>query len=120
MESDQHPIVLDEFPERVLLLVRSWDEHVVAVPVQGGPDKSERLGRELTPCTTVQRLAQKLHLLRRRRTSNAGDSVASEAPRDTSGTFNGPALRPMRNPRTTGAKWCSATPKKMATLMQLW
>ena len=42
----------------------SWDERVVALPAQGGPDKSERRGRELTPCT-VQRLAEKAHAQRR-------------------------------------------------------
>ena len=65
VESDQQPIVLDEFPERVALLVRSWDERVAALPAQGGPDKLERRGRELTPCTTVQRLAEKAHAQRR-------------------------------------------------------
>ena len=65
VESDQQPIVLDEFPERVVLLVRSWDERVDALPAQGDPDKLERRGRELTPCTTVQRLAEKAHAQRR-------------------------------------------------------
>ena len=36
----------------------------MAFPAQGGPDKSERRGRELTPCT-VQRLAEKAHAQRR-------------------------------------------------------
>ena len=50
---------------------------------------------------------------------NAKDSAASETPSDRSGTFNGPALRLTRNPRTTGAKWCSPTPKKVTTPTQL-
>ena len=61
VESDQQPIVLDEFPQRVVLLVRSWDDCVVALPAQGGPDKPERRARELIPCKTVQRLAEKAH-----------------------------------------------------------
>ena len=65
VESDQQPIVSEEFPERVVLLVRSWDKSVVALPTKGGPDKSERRGRELTPCATVQRLAEKAHTQRR-------------------------------------------------------
>ena len=65
VESHQSPIVLDEFPERMGLLVRSWNERVVALPAQGGPDKPERRGRELTPCMTVQRLAEKAHSQRR-------------------------------------------------------
>ena len=44
VESHQHPIVLDEFPERVVLLVRSWDERVVVLPAEGGPGKPERPG----------------------------------------------------------------------------
>ena len=63
--SDQQPIVLDEVPERVVLLMRSWNERVVALPAQGGPDKPERCGREHTPCTTVKRLAKKAHAQRR-------------------------------------------------------
>ena len=113
VESDQQPMVLDEFPERVVLLVRSWDERVTAVPAQGGPDKSERRGLERTPCTIVHRLMEKPHAQRL-------GSVVSEAPRDTSGTFKGPALRPTRNPRTRGVKGCSPTPRKVTTLMQLW
>ena len=65
LESNQQVIVLDEFPERVVLLVRSWGERVVALPAQGSADKSECCGRELTPCTTVQRLAKKAHAQRR-------------------------------------------------------
>ena len=65
LASDQQPIVLDEFPERLVLLVQSWDECIVALPAQGGSGKSERLGRELIPCTTVQRLAEKAHAQRR-------------------------------------------------------
>ena len=61
VESDQRPIALDEFPERMALLVRSWDERVVALPTPLGPGKSERFGRWLTPCTPVQRLAEKAH-----------------------------------------------------------
>ena len=57
-------VSLDEFPERVVLLVRSWDERVVALPAQGGPDKPERRGCELTRCTPVQRLAEKAHAQR--------------------------------------------------------
>ena len=65
VESDQQPILLDEFPQRVVLLVRSWDDRVVALPARGGPDKPERHGREGTPCTPVQRLAEKAHAQRR-------------------------------------------------------
>ena len=32
MQPDQQPIVLDEFPDRVVLLVLSWDERIVAWP----------------------------------------------------------------------------------------
>ena len=64
-EPDQRPIVLDRFPERVVLLVRSWDERAVALPTPGGPGKSERLGRAPTPWTPVQRLAEKAHTQRR-------------------------------------------------------
>ena len=35
------------------------------VAYQGGPDKPERRGCELTPCTTVQRVAEKAHAQRR-------------------------------------------------------
>ena len=66
VESDQQPIVLDDFPERVVLTVLSWGQRVVALPAQSGPDDSERRGRERTPCTTVQRLAEKAHAQRRR------------------------------------------------------
>ena len=65
VESDQRPIVLDEFPERVVLLVRSWDERVVARRALVGTSKSERRGRQLTPCALVQRLAEKPHAQRR-------------------------------------------------------
>ena len=61
VEYDQQPIVLDEFLERVVLLVRSWDERVVALPAQGGPDKSAGRCRAVTPCAPVQRLAEKAH-----------------------------------------------------------
>ena len=37
VESDQQPLVLDEFPERAVLLVRSWDERIVDLLAQGGP-----------------------------------------------------------------------------------
>ena len=63
-ESDQQPAVLDEFAERAVLLVRSWDERVVALSAQGGPGKSERRVCELAPCTTVQSLAEKAHAQR--------------------------------------------------------
>ena len=53
VESGQQAPAFDEFPEHVVLLVRSWDERVVALPAQGGPDKSERRSRELTPCMIV-------------------------------------------------------------------
>ena len=53
--------MLDEFPERVVLLVCSWAERVIALPAQGAPDQSERRGRHLTPCTTGQLLAEKAH-----------------------------------------------------------
>ena len=33
-KSEQQPIVLDEFPERVVPLVQSWDERVVALPTR--------------------------------------------------------------------------------------
>ena len=36
VEANQRRIVLDEFPERVVLLVRLWDERVVAWPTRGG------------------------------------------------------------------------------------
>ena len=65
VESDQRPIVLDEFPGLVVLLVRSWDKRVVALPAQGGPGKSERCGCEVTPCIPVQRLAEEAHAQRR-------------------------------------------------------
>ena len=60
-ESDQRPIVLDEIMERVFMLVRSWDERVVALPTRLGLGKSERFGRAPTPCTPIQRLAEKEH-----------------------------------------------------------
>ena len=66
--------MLDDSPERAVLLVRSWDERVVALPAQGGPDKSERCGRELTPRTTVQRLAEKAHAQRRGLRRQRGDA----------------------------------------------
>ena len=73
VEPDQRPIVLDEFPERVVLLVRSWDERVVALPTPVGPGEAERLGRALRPCTPLQRLAEKAHAqcrgLRRQRSA---------------------------------------------------
>ena len=66
VESDQRPIALDEFAERMVLLVRSWDERVVALITALGPGKSERFGRALTPCTPVQRLAEKAQAQHRR------------------------------------------------------
>ena len=57
--------MLDEFPERVVLLVRSWDERVVALPAPGGSGKSERRGYKLTPCTPLQRFVEKAHAQRR-------------------------------------------------------
>ena len=65
VEADQQPIVLDEFPEHVVLLMRSWEERVVAVPARGGQDQPERRGREGTPCMTVQHLAENAHAQRR-------------------------------------------------------
>ena len=61
VEANQQPIVLDEFPECMVLLVRSWDERVVALPARGGQDKPEGRGREGAPSMTVQRLAEKAH-----------------------------------------------------------
>ena len=49
----------------MVLLVRSWDERIVALPARGGQDRPERRGREGTPCTTVQHLAEKEHAQRR-------------------------------------------------------
>ena len=60
-ESDQRPIALYEFPERMVLLVQAWDERVVALPTPLGPGKSERFGRAHTPCTPIQRLAEEAH-----------------------------------------------------------
>ena len=45
--------------------MRSWDGRVAALPAQGGPDKSERRGRELTPYTPALRLAERAHAQRR-------------------------------------------------------
>ena len=52
-EPDQQPIVLDEFPKRVVPLVRSWDERVVTVPTPVGAGKHERSGLVATPCRAV-------------------------------------------------------------------
>ena len=64
VEADQQPIVLDEFSERVVLLVRSWDERIVAWPTRGDQDLPERRGRDNTSCMTVQGLAEKAHAQR--------------------------------------------------------
>ena len=64
-EPNQQLIVLDEFPERVLLLVRSWDERVVAWPTSDGLEGQKRDGREYTPCMAVQGLAEKAQARRR-------------------------------------------------------
>ena len=64
-EPNHHLIVLDEFPERVVLLVRSWDERVVAWPTRDGLDGPKRGGRECTPCMAVQRLAERAQAQRR-------------------------------------------------------
>ena len=113
VEFDQQPIVLEEFPERMALLVRSWDERVVALP----PRSAQTSGNAAAASSHRARLYS---ALRRRRTPNAENSAASEAPRDTSDTFNGPALRLTGNRRTTGAKWCSPTPKKVTMLTRPW
>ena len=52
IDPHQRLAVLDEFPERVTMLVRSLDEPLALA-------KSECLGRAPTPCTTAQRLAEK-------------------------------------------------------------
>ena len=63
--------MLDEFPERVVLLVRSWDERVVAWSASEGPEGRKGAARECTPCVAVQRLAERAQAqrqgLRRRR-----------------------------------------------------
>ena len=64
-EPDQQPIVLDKFPERVVLPVRSWDERVVACPASDGLNGHYRGGRECTPCMVVQRLAERAQAQRR-------------------------------------------------------
>ena len=64
-EPDQHAIVLDEFPERVGLLVQSWDERVVAWPTRDGREGQKGCGRECTLCTVVQRLSERAQAQRR-------------------------------------------------------
>ena len=59
MEPDQQPIVLDEFPEHVILLVRSWDERVAVWPTREGRGGRKGRGRERAPCLAVQRLGRK-------------------------------------------------------------
>ena len=113
VESTQRPIVLDEFPERVFWLVRSWDERVIPLLTPLGPGTSDALAARPHPARLCSALG-------RRRTPNAEDSAASESPRDTVGTFNGPALMSIRNPKTTGVRWCSPVPKKVTMLKQLW
>ena len=65
-EPNPQPIVLDEFPERVDLLVQSWDERVVAWPARDGRAMQEGRGRECPPCMAVQRLAERAQAQRRR------------------------------------------------------
>ena len=64
-EPNQQPIVLDEFPEHVVLLVQSWDERVVAWPTRDGREGQNGRGRECTPCMIVQRLAERAQAQRR-------------------------------------------------------
>ena len=66
VEANQQPIVLDEFPESVVLLVRLRDERVVACPTRGGRDPPRRRGCEGTPCMTVRHLAEKAHAQRQK------------------------------------------------------
>ena len=57
----QWRIVLEEFPERVVLLVRSWDERVIALPGLVGQEKKECPPLVTTTCKAVSRFADKAH-----------------------------------------------------------
>ena len=78
-------IVLDEFSDRVVLLVRSWDERVVAWPTRDGQEGRKGCGRECTPCMTVQRLSERAQAQRRglRRRRGAVPLVAQVQQVDT-------------------------------------
>ena len=60
VEPEKQLIVLDEFPEEVVLLVRSWDERVIPLPGLVGKEK-ERPTFVAAPRKAVQRLAEKAH-----------------------------------------------------------
>ena len=65
VQPDQQPILLDEFPDRVVLLVRSWDEHVAAWSSGEDRQNSSNRGRKRNPFTSLQRFAEKAQAQRR-------------------------------------------------------
>ena len=65
VQPDQQPIVLDAFPDRVVLLVSPWDERVVAWPPGDDRQRLRKRGRERSPCMSVQHFAEKAQAQRR-------------------------------------------------------
>ena len=59
VQPGQQPIVLDKFQDRVVLLVRSWDERVVAWPPGEDQQGLRRRARMRSPCMTLQHFAEK-------------------------------------------------------------
>ena len=84
--------MLDEFPNPVVLLVRSWDERVVAWPPNENRLVLRKRDRGRSPCMTTQHFAEKAQAQRRgRRTRRASKLLvartqqADATPGDESG-----------------------------------